>query len=605
MTPILPLLLAATTPTSACADASSAKIAAATLEGDPAARSAAQKGLDFLAKAAEAWQGEHQCYGCHVQGVTLEAMTVGRAHQYKVRDTDLDAIVKGMLELPGGVHQAEGFTYTGGQLSQPAKGFGGTAFAHYDERVGPRLRQELIKTADELLAFQQQDGSVVGDYANFPVANGRMQATVQAIVTWRQTHERTADDRWLVPIRKAERWVRDQAKRMSDGELASLYDANYALIGLVSAGAGPSDRVVSSLVHSVHKRALGDGGFGFDGQTASSAFMTGQTLYALRLAGASDADGVVRSGTKYLIAHQGQDGGWGASGSGKAEAMWAVLGLVSMDKVSIDVAGIEDGAHVDGDPTLGIKAADNTGAAVKKLTLVVDDTAVSSSCGPTMSANLPKLTTGMHTVDVVAESDGGKTTTRRLEVYAGDAWLDEVGTRFDNGQTVVGFRDLAPDAMNAKVRVTVKDDAKKVVSTSEIKSQNGAMAWNFDGKKSGRYTAEVSLLDDKGAVRESKEVVFSHESYEAQKAKYAEVAGAVALPEGGASQNAEIELVDDKGDVVQRTATTKSGQYRFQNVDAGKYKVRVKKQGFDSVDMPVAAAAGAEAAAPMAAPARH
>ena len=33
-----------------------------------------------------------------------------------------------------------------------------------------------MKTADELLPFQQADGSVVGDYANFPVANGRMQA---------------------------------------------------------------------------------------------------------------------------------------------------------------------------------------------------------------------------------------------------------------------------------------------------------------------------------------------------------------------------------------------------------------------------------------------
>jgi len=97
MTPIISLFLVATTP--ACAD-SSAKIAAATIEGDPAARSAAQRGLDFLASAAQSWQGEHQCYGCHVQGVTLEAMTVGRAHQYRVRDSDLDAIVKGMLDLP-------------------------------------------------------------------------------------------------------------------------------------------------------------------------------------------------------------------------------------------------------------------------------------------------------------------------------------------------------------------------------------------------------------------------------------------------------------------------------------------------------------------------
>jgi len=242
---------------------------------------------------------------------------------------------------------------------------------------------------------------------------------------------------------------------------------------------------------------------------------------------------------------------------------------------------------------------------VKKLTLVVDDTPVTNVCGAEMSAKLPALSTGMHTVDVVAEVDGGKTTTRRLNVFAGDAFLDEVSTRFDNGATVVGFRDLAPDAMNAKVRVQVLDDKKNVVTTTEMKSSNGPVAWNFDGKKAGKYTAHVEIVDDAGKVRDAKDVVFSHESYEAQRAKYAEVSGAVALPEGGASSNAEVELVDDKGNVLQRTATTKSGQYRFQNVDAGKYKVRVKKQGFKDEEQKLDAKAGYEAAAPAVAPARQ
>ncbi len=608
MTPLLlTALLASTTPTApACADPRPAKRAAATLTGDPKARAAAQRGLDYLAGAAQAWQADHQCYGCHVQGVTLEAMTVGRAHQFRVKDADLDAIVKGMLDLRGGVHQANGFSYEGGSLSQPAKGFGGTAFAHYDERIGPRLRQELEKTSEGLLPFQQADGSVNGDYTNFPVANGKMQATVQAIVTWRQVFERTADNRWLVPIRKAERWVRTQAARMSDGPLPALYDANYAVIGLVSAGAGGGDKLVGELVRSVAKRENADGGFGFDGSPASNPFMTGQTLYALRLAGKSDGDRVVRRGTAWLIERQGKDGSWGASGSGKAEAMWAVLGLVSMDRVSIDVAGLEDGAHVDGNPTLGIKAADNAGGGVKKLTVVVDDVPLTTACGAEMTTKLDakKLRSGVHTVDVVAETAGGQTTTRRLQVYAGDAWLDEVGTHFEDGATVVGFRDLAPDAMKAKVRVTVLDDKKKVVKTAELASKNGAMSWQLEGAKSGRYTAQVALLDDKGAVRDQKEVVFSHESAEVARSKYGEVTGSVQLPEGGASQFADIELVDDDGNVVQEVQSTRSGQYRFKNVDAGKYKVRVKKKGFKAVEEDLKAEAGVESAAPAAAPAR-
>src|SRR5687767_15026040 len=35
--------------------------------GNPRARAAAQRGLDFLAANTKAWQKQHGCYGCHVQ----------------------------------------------------------------------------------------------------------------------------------------------------------------------------------------------------------------------------------------------------------------------------------------------------------------------------------------------------------------------------------------------------------------------------------------------------------------------------------------------------------------------------------------------------------
>jgi hypothetical protein len=49
--------------------------------------------------------------------------------------------------------------------------------------------------------------------------------------------------------------------------------------------------------------------------------------------------------------------------------------------------------------------------------------------------------------------------------------------------------------------------------------------------------------------------------------------------------------------VIQSVRSTSEGQYRFKNVDAGKYKVRVRKDGFAPVEQDVAAAKGAEAAA--------
>ena len=51
---------------------------------------------------------------------------------------------------------------------------------------------------------------------------------------------------------------------------------------------------------------------------------------------------------------------------------------------------------------------------------------------------------------------------------------------------------------------------------------------------------------------------------------------------------------DDQGRVVQRVWTTRDGNYRFQNVDAGKYKVRVRKKGFEQEEIAVDAVTGKE-----------
>ncbi|MCC7071130.1 MAG: carboxypeptidase regulatory-like domain-containing protein [Deltaproteobacteria bacterium] len=577
----------------------------ATLVGDPAARAAAQRGLDWLTNATLAWQDTHKCFGCHVQAVTLEALTVGRANQYQVDQGKLDAIVKGMLELPGGAHGKNGFSYHDEQLFEPSKAFGGSAFAHYDERVGPRLRTELVKTAEELLAMQTQEGAMPGSYNNQPVATGVVQATTQALVTFRQVHARTADARWLVPIRKAEQWLTLHAKRMSD-EGGALQELDHAVIGLVAAGAGSGDKLISSLARVIEKQQLKDGSFSLSSGQPASPFATGQAVYALRLAGRSDGDSSVKRGTAWLLAHQQGDGSWGGGGFGKAEAMWAVLGLVSLDRVSIDVKGLVDGQRIDGTVKLTAAAADNGGQGVSQMALLLDDVLVTSACGDKLESPIDaaKLGTGTHTVDVTATAPGGKVTRRRLYVHAGDAFLHEVGARFEGGKTVLGFRNLAPDAMKAKVRVRVLEDkggkGGKEVEKAELSAAEGPMAWTFAGKQGGRFKAELSLVDATGRVRDTEELVFTHDTWEAQRASTGDVAGAVNF-DGADLANTEVELVDNKGFVVQKSVTTRSGQYRFQNVDAGKYKVRVKKQGFKDWEADIKAEKAAEAAAPAAA----
>jgi squalene-hopene/tetraprenyl-beta-curcumene cyclase len=78
---------------------------------DPKARQAAQRGLEFLVLEATAWQKNHQCYGCHVHSVTMEALSVGIHNQYDIPRSALDTLLEGMTKMSGGSRTPDGLSY--------------------------------------------------------------------------------------------------------------------------------------------------------------------------------------------------------------------------------------------------------------------------------------------------------------------------------------------------------------------------------------------------------------------------------------------------------------------------------------------------------------
>jgi len=69
--------------------------------------------------------------------------------------------------------------------------------------------------AGELLTYQKEDGQVTPDYGpSLPVAIGALQTTYQAAQTWRQAYARTADDKWLPPIQRAEAHLQQTARTL-------------------------------------------------------------------------------------------------------------------------------------------------------------------------------------------------------------------------------------------------------------------------------------------------------------------------------------------------------------------------------------------------------
>jgi len=570
--------------------------------GDPAARHAAQRGLEYLAKASNQWTQEHNCFGCHVQAVTLEALTVGKHHQYDVTPKDLAAMVKA-LEM--------GVT-AGGHTTGVA--FEGQAWARYDEWIDAQHTSDLIRYAEELKNLQAEDGSIPDDDARLPVTGGVMHTTYQAMQTWRQTYARTANDRWLPPMRRAERYL----ARRSDALAASpkgayLQDFNFALLGLVAAGVGPAEAPSMKMQKALLSRQNQDGGWGLE-PGKSDALATGQTLYALKRSGHMDSEGAVQRGTKWLSEHQGKDGAWrtvhsGQGGAEKGAGMWAVLGLVSMDVMSVAVKGLTDGTHVGETMTVDVEARDNGTAPVDRVELLVDDLPVARQCGASLhhAWSTASLSSGKHVVDVTATNQKGQVSRRRYELYAGSTYLTEVGTRFDEQHLVseIAFRNLL-DGDGGKVQLdvlAVDKDGKpgKKVFTTEQKTAPGAMTftWNgvgSDGKPQprARYAADLVLTDASGKVLQKEHALFFHDAESVQHGRYGEVEGQLSMTGGtGTSANTRVDLVDDKGQVIQSVRSTAQGNYRFKNVDAGKYKVRASKDGFASQEAAVEAAPNA------------
>lgn len=612
----LPLFLLSSlvtlTPTTDSPRCLAAATTAAVEHIDPRTRDSAQRGINFLSHATADWAQRNQCYGCHVQAVTLEALSVGMHHQYDVPKPDFLAIKDSMLTHSGGAHGPQGLWHSG--FPKTARTFGGAAFARYDQYVDTDLKADLLRVAQQLRDYQEADGSVHGDHQSYPVTTGVMQSTYQAMQTWRQAYARTADTTWLAPIQKAEHYVAETAAKW-DGIKGVIYlqDVNYAVMGLAAAGVSRSEETQGRLIRALTSQQNKDGGWGFTGDS-SDAYATGQTLYTLRTVGMGENDAAVSKGIAWLVKHQQADGGWGAAGSGKAEAMWALLGLVSVDVMSVGLKGIVDGSRVKAKETLEVEARDNKANGIQRVQLFVDDVKLAEACGGKLSFawDTSALPSGKHIVDAVAINGKNQVSRRRVEVFAGDVFLTQVGSHFQGDTTSFSLRNLARQEEKGTVRLKVfatkgdkSADKGELVYQAQQAATPGAMAVDWKGvdekgkaKARGRYIAELVYERD-GRVVQTETVPFFQDTEEAQHAAFAEVQGNLSVRGAAPAANTRVDLVDDQGRVLQSTVTTEAGNYRFKNVDSGKYKVRVQKKGFADQEAPVAAEASKEAGASM------
>jgi flagellar hook assembly protein FlgD len=207
---------------------------------------------------------------------------------------------------------------------------------------------------------------------------------------------------------------------------------------------------------------------------------------------------------------------------------------------------------------------------------------------------------------VIASNSKQQVSRRRFEVYAGNVFLTDLGSRYDETKqaTEIGMRALASTG-RVELAVYSTDTAglrgKKVFGTEQAATPGAiTFAWNGagDGGKPqprGRYIAELAYHDTEGHVIQKTETVFMQDSEAAQHAAYGEIEGQLSMDGAGSSSNTTVELVDKDGAVIQSAKSTEQGKYRFKSVSKGNYKVRVSKKGFSAKEANVEAKPAAPA----------
>ena len=118
-------------------------------------RQAAQLGLDWLQQSAVEWQGDHKCFGCHVQAQVIMGQAVAMKHDYAVNRASFDALVKGTREYKGN----DGSWFN---QSLTATQYAAMSLAYADDATGRTEDPDLIAGVDGMVTYRLTPESTTG-----------------------------------------------------------------------------------------------------------------------------------------------------------------------------------------------------------------------------------------------------------------------------------------------------------------------------------------------------------------------------------------------------------------------------------------------------------
>jgi hypothetical protein len=284
-------------------------------------RAAVRRGSSFLEKEGVAWLNGRKCIACHHGAWMVWGLTEARRAGIDFDEQKLNALagrVASMYLADRAQHEKKKTGYVEGAYLLMS----GYGHSTRNEKVAEARRAAL----DLIVRGQGKDGgwTYQGQGLDWPAKEADEATTLWAVVALVPDGK---GDKEKASLEKALSWL----KRTAPG----AGNESLALRLVVESRLGDARRA-QALKEELLRRQNADGGWSWSKTRSSDPFATGESLYALSLAGVKKDSSAVRAGWSFLVRKQRPDGSWlaatkkpkgGNDISGYWGSAWAVIGL--------------------------------------------------------------------------------------------------------------------------------------------------------------------------------------------------------------------------------------------------------------------------------------
>lgn len=319
---------------------------------------AAEHAITYLQTESAAWLNHHRCAACHHVAMPLWALAEAGRQGYA---TDRKFVIESGEATLGSLQKMRAAGIATNPAAPPdprphARGVHtGAVFMAVAAESLPTLddgqRQSLARIEAEIIQKQRDDGSWEFFLSRPPINESQASDAAWVLMALQGDTATDGANARHAATAKGLAWLMSSPGRPDDPQLK-------ALKLLLNVRAGRRQETLQAEIDSLLALQRTDGGWGQTAKAPSDAFATGQTLYALALAGRTSGQPQIRRAIDFLVATQKPDGSWpmtsratpdGRPGSAKlltpitcAATAWAALGLTRIAPERADVPHVRN-----------------------------------------------------------------------------------------------------------------------------------------------------------------------------------------------------------------------------------------------------------------------